>query len=195
VRIPSRIRCLITACCLLAVPSLLVAAEAPTTTPSPLPVPTVWSGDKPPFGLNGGADSADALIDEYLAAITAGDLEALKPLRVTSEEYGSIIVPGMVEKGTSPRTTFEKVNAVFFGMLDSRSRYCAQALIDKYKGKKFVRREIKFSKPTQEWAWYTARGEVRLVAYDEQGEDYEIKSGWIAEVDGRYKFIGFDWKD
>src|SRR5512143_2282240 len=43
--------CLITACCLLALPSLLAAAEAPTTTPSTVPVPTVWSGDKPPFGL------------------------------------------------------------------------------------------------------------------------------------------------
>ncbi|HSP97939.1 MAG TPA: hypothetical protein VL049_11925 [Candidatus Dormibacteraeota bacterium] len=194
-RIPPRVRCLITACCLLALPSLLAAAEAPTTTPSPVPVPTVWSGDKPPFGLTGGADSIDALIDQYIAAITAGDLAALEPLRVTLEEYGSIIVPGMVEKGKQPRTTFEKVNAVFYGMLDSRSRYSVQSLIDRFKGKKIVRHELTFSKPTQEWAWYTAHGEVRLVLFDDRGTRYEMKSGWIAEVNGRFKFIGFDWKN
>ena len=50
-----------------------------------------------------------------------------------------------------------------------------------------------FTKPTQEWLWYTAHGELRLVLFDDAGERYEMKSGWIAEVDGRYKFIGFNW--
>jgi len=189
---PHRVACLITACCLLALPSLS-AAEAPAATPSP--VPTVWSGGKPPFGFTGGADSTDALIDQFLAALTAGDLAALKPLRVTQEEYGSIIVPGMVEKGKEPRTTFEKANQVFFGMLDSRSRYAAQALIDRFKGKKIVRREVSFTKPPQEWAWYNARGDLHMILFDDQGQSYEMKSGWIAEVDGRFKFIGFNWKD
>ena len=176
-------------CCLLTMPSSLLAAEAPT----PSPAPTVWSGEKPPVGLTGGADSLDALLDQFLASITAGDLDALNRLRVTPAEYGSIIVPGMVAKGQQPRTTFEKVNAVFFGMLDSRSRYSAQALIEHFKGKKIVRREVTFTKPIQEWAWYTARGELRLTLFDDQGERYEMKSGWIAEVDGRFKFIGFNW--
>ena len=180
-----------TVCWMLAAPSLLLAAEAAT----PSPAPTVWSGDKPPFGLTGGAESQEALLDQFLAGLTSGDLAALNRLRVTAEEYGSIIVPGMVTKGQQPRTTFEKANAVFFGMLDSRSRYAAQALIDRFKGKKIVRREVSFTHPTQEWAWYTARGDLFLVLFDDQGERYEMKSGWIAEVDGRFKFIGFNWKD
>src|SRR5436190_24203970 len=85
VLIPHRVVSVITACCLLALPSLLAGAEAP----APAPVPTVWSGDKPPFGFSGGADTMDALIDRFLAAVTAGDLEALNPLRVTQNEYGS----------------------------------------------------------------------------------------------------------
>ncbi|MBX3028483.1 hypothetical protein KF840_26615 [bacterium] len=181
----------VAACCLLAAPSLLHAAEVPT--PSPAPVPTVWSGERPPFGFTGGAESTEALLDQFLAAITAGDLEALHRLRVTKEEYGAIIVPGMTPKGQPPRTTFEKVNTVFFGMLDSRSRYAAKALVDRFQGKRIVSRQVTFSKPTQEWAWYTARGELRLVVVDDQGESYELKSGWIADVDGRYKFIAFNW--
>ncbi len=187
-----RVARLITACCFLAVPSLLAAAETPASTPSP--APTVWSGDKPPFGFTGGADSVDALLDQFVAALTAGDLAALEPLRVTQEEYGSIIVPGMVEKGQQPRATFEKTNQVFFGMLDSRSRYAAEAFINRLKGKKIVRREVTFTKPTQEWAWYTSRGYLHLMLFDDQGESYEMNGGWIAEVDGRFKFIGFNGK-
>jgi len=190
VLIPHRVACFVIAWLVVA-PAILVAAEPPTNTPAP--VPTVWSGEKPPFGFTGGADSQDALLDQFLAAITSGDLTKLNGLRVTSDEYGSIIVPGMSPKGQPPRTTFAKVNAVFFGMLDSRSRYATQALIERFKDKKIVRREVTFTKPTQEWLWYTARGELRLVLFDDQGERYEMKSGWIAEVDGRFKFIGFNW--
>lgn len=182
-------RALLVGCALLA--SGAVAVAEPTTTPSP--VPTVWSGEKPPAGLSGGAASIDALLDQFLAAVTAGDLEALNRLRVTDQEYGSIIVPGMVAKGEPPRATFEKVNSVFFGMLNTRSHYAAQALIDRFKGKTLTRRELSFTKGVQDWAWYTARGDTFLVVTDEQGERYEFKTGWIAEVDGRFKFIGFNW--
>lgn len=166
---------------------------APVPTDTPAPVPTVWSGEKPPFGFTGGAASEAALVDQFLAGMLAGDLDALNRLRVTKEEYGSIIVPGMVEKGKPPRTTFEKVNAVFYGMMDSRSRYALQALVDRFKGKKIVRHEVSFTEPPQEWAWYSAKGDTFIVLFDEAGERYEMKTGWIAEVDGRFKFIGFNW--
>lgn len=195
---PSRVAYLIVAC-VLASPSLLGATPTPVakpaTTPAPTQaaLPTVWSGDTPPFGFTGGAESVDALLDQFLAAVTAGDLAALERLRVTKEEYGSIIVPGEAPKGQPPRTTYQKANDVFFGMLDSRSRYAAQAIVDAFKGKKIARRELTYSKGTREWLWYTGRGEVRLVLFDDQGERYELKTGWIAEVDGRFKFIGFNW--
>ncbi|MFN8642885.1 MAG: hypothetical protein U0802_14995 [Candidatus Binatia bacterium] len=185
-----RLRLLLAASCLM-VAAPAGAAPAPTDTPAPMP--TVWSGAKPPFGLSGGADSQEALLDQFVAGLTAGDMDALNRLRVTQQEYGSIIVPGMVAKGTPPRTTFEKVNIVFFGMLDSRSRYALQALVERFKGKKIVRREVRFTEPTQEWAWYTARGDTALVLVDDQGERYEMKTGWIAEVDGHFKFVGFNW--
>ena len=189
--LPLRAGLAITACLVAALPFRLAAAEAPTATPAA--APTVWSGAKPPFGFTGGAESVDALLDQFLAAVTAGDLAALNTLRVTGEEYGNIIVPGEAPKGQQPRTTFKKVNDVFYGMLDSRSRYAAQALVDRFKGKRLVRRELRYTEGTKEWLWYTGRGEVRLVLFDDQGQRYELNTGWIAEVDGRFKFIGFNW--
>jgi hypothetical protein len=36
---------------------------------------------------------------------------------------------------------------------------------------------------------------VRLTLYDAAGERSILKTGWVAEVDGRFKFIGFNWND
>jgi hypothetical protein len=190
--VPKPLRTTVLVLCVLARPSFSPAAESPTPT-APVAVRTVWSGDEPPIGFTGGAASLDALIDQFLAAVKAGDLEALHRLRVSAAEYGSIIVPGEVPKGQPPRQTFAKVNDVFYGMLDSRSRYAAQNIVDRFKGRDFVRHELALSKGTREWAWYTGRGEVRLTLVDAGGEKELLKTGWTAEVGGRFKFIGFNW--
>ena len=70
-------------------------AQLPTPTPpatQPPAVPTIYTGDKPPIGLSGGADSIDALIAQFLAAVKAGDSAALHRLRVTENEYDNPIL-------------------------------------------------------------------------------------------------------
>jgi hypothetical protein len=179
---------------MLAAPGAARTPAAPPTPTAPV-VPTIYSGTEPPIGLTGGAGSLDELVERMLAAVTAGDLPALHRLRLTKEEYCNIIVPGEVPKGQLPRQTFEKVNDVFFGMLDTRSRYAAEAIVQSFKGKKFVDRRITLTKPTREFAWYTAHGEVRVSLREESGAEGTLRTGWVAEVDGRYKFIGFNWDD
>lgn len=174
------------------------AAQRPTRTPAPTPppaVPTIYSGERPPIGLRGGATSVEALLDQFLAAVTAGDFKALNALRLTKEEYCNIVVPGEVPKGQPPRQTFEKVNDVFYNLLDTRSQYAAQAIVGSFKDKEFVKREVRMTEPRREFAWYTAIGEVRMVLTQADGQWSELRTGWIAEVDGRYKFIGFNWDD
>lgn len=177
----------------------LIAAVAPSgaqpPTSTPAAVPTIYSGDKPPIGLTGGAESVDALIDQFLAAVKAGDFKALYQLRLTKEEYCNIVVPGEVPKGQPPRQTFEKVNDLFFGMLDTRSQYAAQAIVGVFKDREFVKREVRMTEPKREFAWYTAIGEVRIDLTQADGRPSELRTGWIAEVDGRYKFIGYNWDD
>lgn len=174
------------------------SAQRPTRTPPPTPsppVPTIWSGDKPPIGLSGGAASIDALLDRFVAAVTAGDKAGMHRLRLTKEEYTSIVVPGEVPKGQPPRQTFSTVNDTFFGMLDTKSRYAADAIVTGFKGKEFVSRDLVMSEKTREFAWYTAHGEVRLTLLDAAGTRHTLRTGWIAEVDGQFKFIGFNWDD
>lgn len=173
------------------------AAETPppATPTAPPPDATIHVGERAPIGLEGGAESFDALAEQFLAAVYAGDTGAMHRLRLSKDEYVGIIVPGEVPKGQPPRATFQKVNDVFFGMLDSRSRYAADAIVSGFKGKSYPQRRVELSKGVREFAWYTAHGEVRIVFTDAQGLEHTLRTGWVAEVDGRFKFIGFNWDD
>lgn len=178
--------------------SSALLAQAATPTPpatQPAAIPTIYSGDKPPIGFTGGADSIDALLDQFLAAIKAGDTAAAERLRVTKAEYCNIIVPGQVPKGESPRQTFEKTNDIYFGMMDTRSRYTLDALIKEFKDQEFVGRQLELSKGTREFAWYSAYGQVVLTLTEADGNKRTLRTGWIAAVDGRYKFIAFSRND
>ena len=168
------------------------AAEPPTNTPAP--VPTVWSGDKPPFGFTGGAESQEALIDQFLAGLTAGDLMPLNRLRVTKEEYGEHHRPRHGGQGAAAAYDLRQGQRRLLRHARQPQPLRGAGADRPLQGQEDrPPRDDASPKPIQEWLWYTAHGELRLVLFDDAGERYEMKSGWIAEVDGRYKFIGFNW--
>lgn len=173
-------------------------AQPPTRTPVPTPppaIPTIHHGDRPPIGLEDGYPSIDALVDAFLAAVHDGDVAAMHRMRMTKEEYCAIVVPGEVPRGQPPRTTFREVNDVFFGMMDSRSRYTADAIVAAFAGKTFPSRRVEMTRGTREYAWYTGHGQLRVVFTDAEGREQTLRTGWIAEVDGRFKFIGLNKED
>lgn len=148
-----------------------------------------------PIGFTGGASSPDALVAELLAALAAKDNERMHTLRVTRDEYNLIIAPGTVEAGRPPRELNDETLGFFWLLLDTRSRQFGDLLMKRYGGQRFAVDALRFSDPKRTYDWYSAQGEVRLDAKDEKGTPIEIRTGWIAEVDGRYKFISFQWDD
>jgi hypothetical protein len=151
---------------------------------------------RPPITFTGGAPSIDALIDEFLDAVEHKDISALHRLRVTKDEYLQIIVPGTVDKGEAPRQISEQPREFFWALTDRKSRYAADNIVDRFSGLHFTTRTLRFSKGTSEYLWYTAYGQVRL-DLNVQGiaEPFHLRTGTIAEVDGRYKFLAFNWND
>ena len=143
----------------------------------------------------GGAPSVDALMDEFITALSNKDLEALTKLRVNKAEYVDLIVPGTVAVGQPPRQVSEQPKEFFWGMLDTKSRYFADALVDRFGGRTYRGHQLTFSHPTKEYAWYRAHGEVRMELQGDDDITYHLLSGWVAEVDGKYKFIGYEWND
>jgi hypothetical protein len=152
------------------------------------------AASRPPIGLRDGAPSVDALVDELLDAIERNDKDAMHRLRVTRDEYLQIIVPGTVEKGQAPRQVSEQPREFFWSLNDSKSRYAADNILTRFGGRKPLKHELRFSRGTTEYLWYTARGQVRLdLTYADQPLPEELRTGTIAEVDGRYKFLAFQW--
>ncbi|MBI3783282.1 MAG: hypothetical protein HY270_07760 [Deltaproteobacteria bacterium] len=150
---------------------------------------------KPPFGLKGGRTSIEVLVADFLKAVKSKDEAALKQLRVSEKEYRDIIVPGSVKPGAAPRLDVApQTSEYFWKMLNQKSEDYARAFIKGLGGKRVKRKSLKFSKGTRQFAWYTAHGDVELVLEDEAGVAHELHTGTVAEIDGRFKFIGFNTK-
>jgi hypothetical protein len=171
-------------------------AQSATANPAPPPPAAfIEAAQSARQSFADGAPSVDVLMDEFVRALSNKDIAALTRLRVNQAEYVDLIVPGMVPVGEPPRQVSEQPKQFFWQMLDTKSRYYGDTLIERFGGRTYRSHELTFSQPTKEYAWYKAHGEVRL---DLQGDDdvaYHLLSGWVAEVDGKYKFIGYEWND
>jgi len=166
---------------------LLVAASGLATTK------VTHSQAKPQ--LVNGAPSVDALLDDLLAALAAQDEQGMHRLRVSETEYREIIIPGTVKEGDPPRQVAAMPSEFFWRMLDQKSEDVGRLLMQRFGGHRYTRKELSYTKGVRKFAWYTALGEVRLHVQDENGGDHVLHTGSIAEVNGRYKFIGFNYND
>ena len=142
--------------------------------------------------LTNSASSIDALLDAFQKALDARDEQALHRLRVTEQEYCDIIIPGTVKPGEAPRTVAPTPSAFWWSMINQKSEDTARMFLERFGGHKTKRIAVTFSKGTREFAWYKAHGDVRLTLEDEQGRQRELHTGAIAEIDGQFKFIGFN---
>lgn len=149
----------------------------------------------PPMTFAGGEASVDELMDKFIRAVEENDREALAALRLSREEYFEIIVPGKVPSGEPPRRVTPQVTKFFWEMMDYKSDLYVDVLLDRYGGRPLERGTLTFSKPVQEYDWYRAWGEIRQAAREPDGTEHQVRSGWIAEVAGRYKFISYQWDD
>lgn len=137
--------------------------------------------------------SIDALVDDFIAALGANDKQALTKLRVTESEYLDIIVPGGVAVGEPPRRNTPKVKEFFWALLNEKSYTYGEQFLKQFGGRKYTRTNLTFTEPTKHYAWYDAYGEIRLQMTDEEGNTWDLRSGFIADVGGKYKFIGYQY--
>ena len=141
------------------------------------------------------APSVDVLMDEFVQALAKKDMDALTRLRVTRSEYTDLIVPGTVPVGQPLRSVSEQPKEYYWNLLDTKSHYYADNLVGLFGGRTYRNRELRFSRPTKEYAWYTAVGQVRLELQGDDDRTYHLLTGWLAEVDGKYKFISYEYND
>ncbi len=141
--------------------------------------------------LEGGARSQRALIAEFLQALRSRDGHALRRLRVTEAEYRNIIIPGNVPPGQPPRVMAAAWTDYAWANLNDRSTVHEQRLLADYGGKTLMLEDAGFENGEQEYAGYTAHRQLRLKVRDASGTAREVRTGSIAEVAGKFKFISF----
>jgi hypothetical protein len=177
----------------------VVVAQATSTAgalaASEIQAAAVQAPPSPPIGLEGGAESIEALLDRLLEALEKEDKAALRRLSVTEDEYRRIIVPGRVEKGAPRlRNPAQRNVDYFWSTMAFKSELYADKLVENFGGRTYVDRKLELTKPSNEWAWYRAHGEVRLMLVPAEGDDkYLLQAGWIVEVDGVYKFLSYEY--
>lgn len=137
------------------------------------------------------AGSVEELMDRFLTALAAGDEAALHRLRVTKHEYLDSLVPLTVPPGEPPRRISDRPKEFFWQVLDLKSRLYAARLLERFGGRRYAEHALTFSRPERQYAGYTAYGGVRLALTDQDGVEHQLRTGWVAEVGGRFKFIGF----
>lgn len=143
----------------------------------------------------GAAPSVDALMNEFVQALTDKDKAALTRLRVTKNEYVDLIIPGTVPVGQPPRLVSEQPREYYWSLLDTKSYYYTENLIGQFGGRAYRGHTLRFSRPTKQYAWYSAVGQVRLELEGDDDHTYHVLTGWLAEVDGKYKFISYEYND
>jgi len=139
--------------------------------------------------LTGAAASQNELIERLLTTLSAKDLDALHALRATESEWKAMFA-WQVPVGASPRVTRADVQDLAWRMLDTKSLYYERYLIERYGGRRWDVEAVSFPKGTDEWAGYRAHRQLRLDLVDD-GDEVELATGSIVEIDGRFKFGSF----
>ena len=138
-----------------------------------------------------GATSIDDLVGRFLEALGTKDRQALRALRVTREEYVDVILPGSVAEGQPLRKWPSQVNEYFWSVLHTKSAYSEDNILAAFGGRHYKVKSIRYRKGTQKFEAYTAYKQLEVAVQDDEGVEREIRTGSVAEVNGRYKFISF----
>lgn len=147
------------------------------------------------FKLEHAAPSIDELFKRFFGALASKDAKAFAELGVTEREYREFILPGSAKGDQTPQFMSDRDSNFFWGMLNTKSMAAREAIFRNYAGRSFKLTNVKYEKGIQRYAWYVAYRDPQLTVEDSDGTAMELPMGAIAEVDGQFKFIGFNNDD
>jgi hypothetical protein len=141
--------------------------------------------------LKDGAPSVDALVDRFLHALRDKDKARIHDLRVTEDEYRSVILLGSVEEGRPRPRYSEQESQYLWSMINQKSIYTEANILAGWGGRAVKLKSVEYRDGKKKYADYTAYKQLSLMLEDDQGTEAELRIGSIAEVDGVYKFISY----
>ena len=164
--------------------AVCAAAAALVGTPSVAMTPHALG-----IELTEAATSQTELIEHLLATLSARDLDALHALRATESEWKTMF-EWEVPIGARPRVVRADVQELAWRLLDTKSLYYERYLMQQFGGRRWDVKAVAFKKGTEEWAGYRIHRQLRLDLVGD-GNEVELATGSIVEIDGRFKFASF----
>jgi hypothetical protein len=144
---------------------------------------------QPDTCLRHASGSIETLVIRFLEALSQKDLQTLKAMTVSEEEYRSCIWPQLpVSKIQSWQRHFDFV----WGQHDMKSTYGLNATLQRYGGKNFKLVHVLFAAEKTDYITYKVHRDARLVVTNEPGEQKELKLfGSIVEMDNQFKIMSY----
>jgi hypothetical protein len=146
---------------------------------------------RPTLQLNNASDSVEDLIGRFLKALERRDREALNEIRVSKAEYLRIILPGHVPPGQPLKRYSSTMRRWAWSNLDTKSNFYESFFLNTLGGKQFTLERFEYREGTQEFARYKGHKQLELTVRDSSGEEHEVRTGSVVEMDGKYKFVSY----
>jgi hypothetical protein len=138
--------------------------------------------------LSNSHESPEALGRAVLAALETRDVDALRALALTREEFTEHVWPELPaarpERNLSP--------SFVWGDLNQKSNVTLRNTLGAHGGKKYEFRSIRFLGETTQYDSYRVTRESELTVKDSAGSERQVRLfGSVLEKDGRYKVFSY----
>jgi siroheme synthase (precorrin-2 oxidase/ferrochelatase) len=125
-----------------------------------------------------------------LEAVYNNDIERLKAMAITSEEYESYIWP---QSPLSKIKQWQENYDFVWKQQFSRSSHSLRQMLARYGGRQYTLIRVRFEDDTTDHAIYKAHRDARLLVENPEGKEMELNLfGSIVEMDSQFKIMSFD---
>ena len=151
---------------------------------------SVCTGKEGVSRLGNACGSLEDLGNQVLEAVYNNDVDRLKSLAITEEEYKNYIWPqSPISKIKEWQDNYDFVRKQQF----SRSNHSLRQMLARYGGRKYTLVRVRFDDETTEHTIYRAHRDAQLIVKKPDGEEVELNLfGSIVEMDGHFKIMSFD---
>jgi hypothetical protein len=167
---------------------LLASALAASALAAPAPARDTGSPASTTARFSRSFDSPEALAQEFLRLLEAGDPEAAKPLALSEQEFKEIVWPEM------PAARPERNVPVDFAWdnMWPKSLYGLARTFQRHGGKRLELVAVRFEGETTAYSSFDVRRDARCVVRNASGEEQTLDLFGSVLVDGdRYKLFSF----
>jgi hypothetical protein len=131
--------------------------------------------------------STEALANRFLDALARSDAPAIRSLRLTKEEFATVVWPEL-PASKLPNVTVDWV----WSQATLKSEGGLSKVLPKHGGKRYQLVSVRFEQ-TEKYPSYKVLKAPTLTVRDETGATSDVQLfGSMLEVDGQYKLFGFN---